>query len=287
MKERSLLGGWLRPFGSDLGPRFISSIILIPLTLFALVVGGLAFALVVGVAFAGFYREYDAMVMARTMPDGPPLLGNLLTGLVLLLALAHPMGGALAVLLVGAIGALIAAALGGEGRWWRFWGIFYVALVVLALLEMRGQDMQGVIAGLFLGAAIWLTDIGAYFSGRQFGGAKLSPDISPSKTWSGAIGGFALGTFGALVIWLIFTPSQWWIGVGLAIILSVVGQAGDLAESALKRYFRVKDSGDILPGHGGLMDRLDSLSLAALAMSAIGLAHGGLGHLARGFLFWG
>lgn len=282
MSERPGAFRWLRPFGSDLGPRFISSIILIPVTLFALLLGGLAFSVVVGIAFAGFYREYDSMVRGRQ----PRLIGNALTGLVALGALAYPMGGPFATIIVGLVAAFFALFFGGRARWWRLPGLAYVFAVVLALLEMRGQGMQGVVAGMFLGAAIWLTDIGAYFAGRQLGGAKLSPDISPSKTWSGAIGGFALGTLGAVLIWLLFTPSHWWVGATLAVLLSVVGQAGDLGESALKRYFRVKDSGDILPGHGGLMDRLDSLSLAAITLFLIGVLHGGLGRVAEGFLVW-
>lgn len=283
MSDRGLFGGWVRPFGADLGPRFISSIILIPVTLLALLMGGIAFSLVVGVVFAGVYREYDGMVGMQK----PGVLGNLISGSIVLIALAYPMAGPLALLLVGLVVGATALVLGGVARWWRLAGVAYVSAVVLAVLAMRGQGMDGVIAGMFLGAAIWLTDIGAYFAGRQFGGAKLSPDISPSKTWSGAIGGFAIGTLGALLIWVWFTTSAWWIGVLLAVTLSVVGQIGDLGESALKRYFRVKDSGDILPGHGGLMDRLDSLSLAALAVFAIGAMHAGLGNVAHGFLFWG
>lgn len=283
MSEPGLFGGWVRPFGADLGPRFISSIILIPVTLLALLWGGLAFSLVVGVVYAGVYREYDVMVAMRK----PGLFSNLMAGSMVLVALAYSMAGPMALVLVALTIGLAALVFGGPARWWRLAGVAYMSLVVLAILAMRGQGMDGVIAGMFLGAAIWLTDIGAYFAGRQFGGAKLSPDISPSKTWSGAIGGFAIGTLGALLIWVWFTTSAWWIGILLAVILSVVGQVGDLGESALKRYFRVKDSGDILPGHGGLMDRLDSLSLAALAVFAIGAGHAGIASVAHGFLFWG
>jgi phosphatidate cytidylyltransferase len=134
---------------------------------------------------------------------------------------------------------------------------------------------------------IWTTDTGAYFTGRQVGGEKLAPDISPGKTWSGALGGFAMGTLVGLVIWLLILPqSPWWIGLGLSAALSILGQVGDLAESAIKRRFRIKDSGDIIPGHGGLMDRLDSLTFGAIFMFLVGLAHSGIGAIAAGFLYW-
>ncbi len=134
---------------------------------------------------------------------------------------------------------------------------------------------------------IWATDIGAYFTGKQVGGEKLAPDISPSKTWSGAIGGFALGTLAGLIVWLWVVPnSPWWIGLLLASATSIMGQVGDLSESAIKRRFRIKDSGDIIPGHGGLMDRLDSLTFGTIFLFLVGWLHGGFDAVAAGILFW-
>ncbi len=129
----------------------------------------------------------------------------------------------------------------------------------MALLQTHGETSTGIVAMWYLGSVVWLTDTGAFFTGRQIGGEKLAPDISPSKTWSGALGGLSLGTLAGLVVWLAFTHSPWWIGLILSASISILGQVGDLTESAVKRLFRVKDSGDIIPGHGGLMDRLDSL----------------------------
>lgn len=284
MTERKGPTSFLRPFGADLGPRVLSSIVLIPVTLLAVWLGGIAFALMVGVALAGVYHEWDTMVAARR----PALLAHLLTAMVALSALAYPMAGTGAVALMMGLAGLLALVFGGKARFWRLAGLVYLGLVVVALVGLRGQGTDGIFAALFLGAAIWMTDIGAYFAGRQFGGAKLSPDISPSKTWSGAISGLAVGTLTAFAVWLAVPgSSSWWMGLGFAVLLSIVGQVGDLAESALKRYFRIKDSGDILPGHGGLMDRLDSLSLAAIALYAIGAGHAGLEAVAHGFLVWG
>jgi phosphatidate cytidylyltransferase len=152
---------------------------------------------------------------------------------------------------------------------------------------MRGTTADGAWAGVFLGVVIWLTDTGAFFTGRQIGGERLAPDISPSKTWSGAIGGFAFGTLAGLIVWLLIVPgSPWWIGLILAAAISIFGQLGDLAESAIKRRFRVKDSGDIIPGHGGLMDRLDSLTFGVLLLFVVGWIRGGLDGVAAGFLNW-
>jgi phosphatidate cytidylyltransferase len=191
--------------------------------------------------------------------------------------------------------ALVAGFGAAEVRLWRMGGIVFYGLVGVAIMMLRGPagwletgvpDL-GFWAELFLGAVIWLTDIGAYFTGRQIGGEKLAPDISPGKTWSGAIGGFAIGTLAGLIIWLIVAgASPWWIGLALAAVLSIAGQVGDLVESALKRRFRVKDSGDIIPGHGGLMDRLDSLTFGVLLLTAVGIAHGGAGAIAAGVLQW-
>src|SRR5690606_5143268 len=154
-------------------------------------------------------------------------------------------------------------------------------------LAIRGSGSDGILVCVFLGSVVWLTDTGAYFTGRQLGGEKLAPDISPSKTWSGALGGLALGTVAGLLLWIIVVPaSPWWIGLALALALSISGQLGDLTESAVKRRFRIKDSGDIIPGHGGLMDRLDSVTFPAFLLVVVGVLHSGWGDIASGVLHW-
>ena len=133
---------------------------------------------------------------------------------------------------------------------------------------------------------VWITDSGAFFTGRQIGGEKLAPDISPSKTWSGALGGLAAGTAAGTLVWVLVTPSPWYVGTLLAFAMSILGQIGDLAESAVKRRFKVKDSGDLIPGHGGLMDRLDSTTFGALFLLIVGGLHADFSHIAQGFLNW-
>jgi phosphatidate cytidylyltransferase len=171
----------------------------------------------------------------------------------------------------------------GEGIWWRVLGLVIFGSIIIAALMMRGTTIHGVWAGLYLGTVVWMTDSAAFFTGRQIGGEKLAPDISPSKTWSGALGGLALGTGAGLLLW---TDSPWWIGLILSASISVLGQLGDLGESAIKRHFRIKDSGDIIPGHGGLMDRLDSLTFGVLLVLIVGGLHGGFDAVAKGLLYW-
>jgi phosphatidate cytidylyltransferase len=268
---------------TDLGPRFASSVVLIVAAILGLYFGGYVFAALIGAVFAGCYREWERMVTLRPLTP----LGGVLIGLLALSALAYPVGGPLATLGI----AVAAAAIGlfaerGVGLW-RAGGILYFGTVIMAALAIRGTTAEGMYAGLLLAAVIWLTDTGAFFTGRQIGGERLAPHISPGKTWSGATGGLAFGSLAGLVAWLIVVPaSPWWIGLALAAAISVFGQVGDLAESAIKRRFRIKDSGDIIPGHGGLMDRLDSLTFGLLLVFAIGWVRGGIDAIAAGFLAW-
>lgn len=267
---------------SDLGPRLLSALVLVPLTCAAIYMGGIWFALLVGGVFAGAYREWEIMVTSQR----PTALGFVLIALIAVSALVFPALGIPGTLAVVGIAVLVALIAPGDARFWRAGGVLYIGLVVMAIMSIRGVSNLGIAAGVFLAFSVWLTDSAAFFTGRQVGGIKLSPDISPSKTWSGALGGLAIGTIGGLIIWIFATSSPWWIGVIFAAALSVVGQIGDLAESAIKRRFRIKDSSDLIPGHGGLMDRLDSMASGSLLVFLIGVLHAGSGMIAEGFLIW-
>jgi phosphatidate cytidylyltransferase len=276
---------------TDLGPRFVSGIVLAIVTLIAIYVGSYLLAAVAAAVIAGCYREWERMVTLRPLGT----FGWVLVGLVAVTLVLYPALGPAATCGLIAVTALVAAFGEAGVRLWRKGGIAFYGVVGLSFMLLRGDAEWyrtgvpdiGVWAGLFLATVIWLTDIGAYFTGRQIGGEKLAPDISPGKTWSGAIGGFALGTLAGLIVWLMVAgASPWWIGLLLAALLSVVGQIGDLVESAVKRRFRIKDSGDIIPGHGGLMDRLDSLSFGLLLLVLVGIAHAGVGAIAAGVLRW-
>lgn len=267
---------------SDLMPRLLSAAVLVPIVAVALYFGGVWLGILAGLAFAGVYREWDTMVAV----ESPGPLANALSVIVGLEPVLFSLLGPLPALLLLVAGAVVVLLLGGAARLWRLAGLIAIALVTLALIEIRGDSIEGLYAALFLCVAVWLTDSAAFFAGRQIGGAKLSPDISPSKTWSGALGGLAMGATGGFIVWLWSGGTPWWAGTVFAAVLSISGQLGDLGESALKRRFKIKDSGDIIPGHGGLMDRLDSLTLAAVVWFLIGFVHAGLGGMATDLLSW-
>ncbi len=161
-------------------------------------------------------------------------------------------------------------------------GLGWIALAVAALVALRGDPLAGRANVLFVVLVVWATDIGAYFAGRAIGGPRLAPRISPGKTWSGAAGGVA----GAVAAGLIVAGWQGrqanpGLAAVIAAFLSVVGQAGDLLESLVKRRFGVKDSGHLIPGHGGALDRLDAL-LAVLPVAWL------LAQIPpRGLVLWG
>lgn len=157
---------------------------------------------------------------------------------------------------------------------WLVAGLVYIGLAIGGFLWMRHQRVWGLETALWLVLVVAATDIGAYFAGRMIGGPKLAPRISPGKTWAGLIGGMilAMGVSAAFAAWVAGNV------VAVAIFagpVAVIAQAGDLLESAAKRRFGVKDSGSILPGHGGLLDRFDGLSAAILLLAGIRLVQGG------------
>lgn len=169
-------------------------------------------------------------------------------------------------------GFILLALLSGRNAGWVAGGFAYSALLAVALIFLRGHEVFGFSVVCFLYAVVWGTDIGAYFCGRAFGGPKLAPRLSPNKTWSGAIGGAATGILfgGCVALFMMHVGFTGFAVPALALLLSVVSQIGDIGESSVKRHFRVKDSGNILPGHGGVMDRVDSLVAASVALYTIG-----------------
>jgi phosphatidate cytidylyltransferase len=158
-------------------------------------------------------------------------------------------------------------------------GTLWIVLAAAALLWLRADPITGRANLLFLLLLIWASDIGAYLVGRLIGGPRLAPLISPGKTWSGASGGIAAAlAVGWGAVWTT-TGTLAWTTV-IALIICVIGQLGDLTESWAKRRFGVKDSGTIIPGHGGLLDRLDALIAVAPFAALLALC------LGRGVLLW-
>ena len=156
--------------------------------------------------------------------------------------------------------------------------------LAIAPIVLRSDGEQGFLTILFLFAIVWTTDIAAYFVGRAVGGPKLVPQVSPNKTWAGAIGGLLASVVAAIVVAKMAALTSFFALALLAILLSALAQAGDLFESFLKRRFNAKDSSHLIPGHGGLMDRLDGFVTASVVAAIIGLARGGLEAPGRGLL---
>jgi len=271
------------PRGSELALRVCSAVVLVPLALATAYMGGWPFAVFWGVAAMGVLWEWTSLVA------GADRRFVLMTGVAsLALALALVVNGLpLAAVIVLAIGTLAAASLApSERRLWIAGGIPYAGALGLAPIVLRSDHEDGFLSMVFLFAVVWTTDIAAYFIGRAAGGPKLVPQVSPNKTWSGAIG----GTLAAVVVALVLAKAAALAGLFaiamLAIVLSVSAQAGDVFESFLKRRFGAKDSGHLIPGHGGLMDRLDGFVTASVVATLIGLARGGFDATGRGLLVW-
>jgi phosphatidate cytidylyltransferase len=169
---------------------------------------------------------------------------------------------------------------------WMIAGLAYAGVLLLAPLVLRRDPALGFTALIFLFAVVWATDIAAYFAGRALGGPRLWVAVSPNKTWSGALGGALGGVVAGLAVCslagLDLAPKL----ASVALALSVASQAGDLLESAIKRHFGAKDASHLIPGHGGLMDRLDGFLTAGLLAAMVGLARGGLDAAAQGLLIW-
>jgi phosphatidate cytidylyltransferase len=265
--------------------RIVSSIVLAPLAVGVAWLGGWTFFAFWMLAAWGILREWRKII-------GDPAATHVGLGECALLAagIAAMVGFGGVAALIALYGAVVewlaARSASRSARSWIAAGIVYAVALPVACILLRADAQYGFAAILFLFAVTWATDILAYFVGRLVGGPKLWQRISPNKTWSGAIGGVC----GAIAAGLAVTHSA---GIAnslavstLALLLSVASQAGDLFESALKRRFGVKDASHLIPGHGGIMDRLDGFLAAAVLAAVIGVARGGMDAAARGLLVW-
>lgn len=271
---------------SNLQLRMISAVVLAAAVLAITWYGGLPFRVLSAFIALAIFYEWSRMARPATgagWADGG--LGFVPEAFVLVFVGAL-ISGLPALALIGLVvvlfaGLAILAAMRGGGQW-ESAGFAYAALSGLSLAMLRGADTTGLVAILFLFAVVWSTDIFAYFVGRAVGGPKLAPSISPGKTQSGALGGTVAGVIAGLAVCVAAGVASPWLLALAAALLSVVSQAGDLFESWVKRRHGVKDSGWIIPGHGGVMDRVDGLVAAAFALYLMGWALGGADMPAHG-----
>ncbi len=267
----------------DLGVRAASGFTLIFVALASTLVGGIVFLVAWLLAAVAVLVEWQRLI-GGAAPLARSVVGS--AGLVAVGALARAGNPDAAPLLIVLILAL--AALAGTGR--RVWaasGMAYAGLFVLAIIALRFSRPDGARALMWLFSAVWATDVFAYLGGRLVGGPKLWPRISPSKTWSGTLSGVVagalIGSFAALrdrFAWELLVPV-----LALTLVVAIVSQAGDAFESAIKRHFGVKDTSRLIPGHGGVMDRLDGFIAAAIFAYLFGLSRG-LASVALGLFAW-
>lgn len=266
---------------SNLQLRVVSALVLAAAVLGLTWIGGMPFRVLAAVIGALVFHEWSTVSGMRREPVTFGLAWAAVAVVLVLLVVGIPA----ATLLLAAAGAITVSAVAGLIRGQGIspaTGVGYAVLPAIALALLRGDTLSGLLAVIFLFAVVWATDILAYFVGRAIGGPKLAPAISPGKTWSGAVGGAVAGVVaGILAAQIAGEPSLLLLG-GLALLLSVVSQAGDLFESAFKRRHGAKDSSNLIPGHGGVMDRVDGLVAAALALYLAGWLLSGPGDPSAG-----
>jgi phosphatidate cytidylyltransferase len=272
------------PRWADLGVRTASAAVLIPAVIVDVYAGGVWFELFVALLCVLVAHEWTTLTHGRrplqfALHALAALCGSFLPGDV-------GLGSALiAVLAIAALSAILAAA-GRQATAWSYAGVLYAGLPAIALVVLREDVAHGTAAIFWMLAIVWSADTLAYFAGRTIGGPKLAPAISPNKTWAGLIGAMAgAGVASAICAAVMGLTGLLWLAA-LGAVLAVVEQGGDLFKSAWKRHFGVKDSGALIPGHGGVIDRVDGMLAVAIVAAAIGVIRAGAGSAGGGLLLW-
>jgi phosphatidate cytidylyltransferase len=265
-------------FASDLGPRVASGVVMAAAALGTAYWGG--WPLVLFWAAAGIAISVEWTAMAKVSPQKRVQAAQAVT-IAAAAAAAGPLdvpAWLFALIVAAGVAASVILPTAQRDRWWAVTGFLCAVVVATEPVALRLHPAWGVTGLLWMFAVVWGTDIAAYFTGRTFGGPKLMPRVSPKKTWSGFAGGLLVGTAAGVAVAEVAARLGWEPPIGLAAIAalsalaSVLGQVGDLAESALKRHFDVKDSSRLIPGHGGVMDRLDAFFAVAVLAGVLLIA---------------
>jgi phosphatidate cytidylyltransferase len=266
---------------SELQKRVLSGIVMAAVAIGVTVWGGLPFALVWTAAALCVAYEWQRIV------QGDKAMTAILTAVAIVLVAAY---GAYArsptVLTAAAVMLPLAALSASRERLTTLTGVVYAAAFGAAILLCRASGYDGALVIFWLFAVVWGTDTLAYFTGRALGGPKLWPSVSPKKTWSGATGGLLGGVILGCLLIMALGVSLKWQHIALSCAFSILTQAGDLYESALKRRFGVKDAGNLIPGHGGFMDRLDGFIFAVAFAALFGGLRAGLANVPAGLITW-
>jgi phosphatidate cytidylyltransferase len=271
---------------SDLAPRLLSSLVLAAVALGAAWSGGLWFDAFWFAAAAAVLAEWQILV-DRAHAMAAIVVGIAALAFAAFLTIRGGLVGALACVIAG--GAAASGLAGTGRRWWAGAGVVCAGAMLVALTILRGSDRLGCEAVVWLFAVVWGNDVMAYFGGRLIGGPKLWPRVSPSKTWAGSVVGAVCGA-AAGTLWVVVAVTRsvasLWPCFILAVLCAAAAQGGDLFESALKRRFGVKDSSRLIPGHGGVMDRLDGFAAASMLAVLVGVGRNGPAGAAAGLFNW-
>jgi len=269
--------------------RVAAALVLAPAALAIAYAGGWLWTALVTLASIGLYVEW-LMVVGVARERRVVVAGGVALAIS---GLCLASGRTDASLVVLALGCAAVAGLARERRLWAAAGFFYASAAEVASVLVRHDQVWGFVALILILLVVWVTDIGGFFAGRGIGGPKLWPRVSPKKTWAGAIGGFVASLAVAAAFVAIglakVEPPQMLKLVPILLLgasLSIVSQLGDLFESAVKRRFGVKDSSQLIPGHGGLLDRLDGFVAAVIMAAIFGFLRGGVDGVGRGLMVW-
>lgn len=268
-------------FGPDLKPRVAAAAAMGVLALAATWIGGFVFVAFWWLAAIVILWEWQRLIGGDRLAERVAA-GALAIAVAALCALHNWIPGILAALVLGAVG--VGWLSGRSERVWAAGGVLYAGALVASLGLLRASPSFGLAAILWLFAVVWGADIAAYFAGRLIGGPKLWPSVSPGKTWAGAIAGALAGAVLGLLLFARTDRLAALFGLGLA--AAIVSELGDLFESALKRRFGVKDSSGLIPGHGGLMDRLDAFVAASVFAAIAGALNSRGPFIASGLFQW-
>lgn len=269
----------------DLGVRTLSAAVLVPAVMLDVWAGGVWFELFIALICVLMAREWVTLTHSGddrqfALHAAAAMAGAFVPSVVTIWPALVAVG------VIWAVSVLLIMMKGGKTTMWSWLGVPYVSLPAIALVILRADPTKGLLAIIWVLVIVWSADICAYFAGRIIGGPKLAPVLSPKKTWAGlggAVAGSAVAS--ALVGSFAGLPSVFVLAV-VAGVLAVVEQGGDLFKSAWKRHFGVKDSGRLIPGHGGVIDRVDGLVAVAMAAALIGIARGFAAGPAQGLLAW-
>jgi phosphatidate cytidylyltransferase len=265
----------------NLVTRVLAALVLVPVAIAVAYAGGWFWLGLVVLAAIGLYVEW--LMIVGVVGDARVLAAGVIALVVAGASLA--VGRTLLSIGVVALGVVVVALLSRERRGWTALGLCYASAALVASVVVRLDPVWGFAALMLILLIVWATDIGGYFAGRSLGGPKLWPRVSPKKTWAGAIGGF-VASLGVAAGFAALDVGKMIPLLLLAAALSSFSQLGDLFESAVKRAFGVKDSSHIIPGHGGLLDRLDGFVFAVVAAALIGFLRHGADGVGGGLMVW-